>query len=187
MQSLNRRRWSVRRSEQVGDNLARLMAGQGLTVDQVVRQTGVDRRTIRGILRGASRPHAKTLRRLADGLGVRADEFFIDPAQLLFRRFAPKPRPAVVEAVETHGELFHHWSKADFDRLHRCLDRQDEETVQDVLRLVRRMNEHRELHAILDVLIDGKLARLVCGLLRLFFRETTKQNRERARRCATNS
>jgi len=52
------------------------MARLNLTMDQVIVSTGVNERTVKEILRGRTKPHARTLHRLAEGLGVSADEFF---------------------------------------------------------------------------------------------------------------
>lgn len=57
-------------------NLRRLMARRNMTTDEVVRSTGLHRRTVRELLRGRSKPHARTLYRLSTGLGVSTDEFF---------------------------------------------------------------------------------------------------------------
>ena len=63
------------------------------------------------------KPHARTLHRLAAGLGISVDELFIDPAQLLYRSFDRLTNPMVEEVLENHGELFHGWTQADFDEL----------------------------------------------------------------------
>jgi transcriptional regulator with XRE-family HTH domain len=52
------------------------MARLNLTMDQVIDSTGLSERTVKELLRGRSKPHARTLHRLAAGLGVSADEFF---------------------------------------------------------------------------------------------------------------
>jgi transcriptional regulator with XRE-family HTH domain len=57
-------------------NLRRLMAQSGLTLAQVVSATGACERTVKGILSGRTKPHARTLNRIAAGLNVSADEFF---------------------------------------------------------------------------------------------------------------
>ena len=77
------------------------MAAGGLSFGRVAEQTGLDERTIRGILGGGNKPHAQTLHRLAEGLGVKVDEFFVDPAQLLYRRFDRQTNPVVAEVIET--------------------------------------------------------------------------------------
>ncbi len=51
-------------------NVRRLMARFGMTYDDLVEASGLDARTIRGIVQGAKQPHAKTLGRLAAALDV---------------------------------------------------------------------------------------------------------------------
>src|SRR5664280_763277 len=92
------------------ENLLRLMAVRGLTLSGVAEQTGLHVRTVRGILRGDKKPHAQTLHRLAEGLGVAVDEFFVDPAQLLYRRFDRRTNPMVTEVMASHKELFDGWT-----------------------------------------------------------------------------
>ena len=50
-------------------NLRRLMARNGMTLSQLVDATGLHERTIKSILNGTSKPHCRTLHRLAAGLG----------------------------------------------------------------------------------------------------------------------
>ncbi len=57
-------------------NLRRIMAQAGLTLAEVVSATGTCERTVKGILSGRTKPHARTLNRIATGLGVSTDEFF---------------------------------------------------------------------------------------------------------------
>ena len=68
-------------------NLRRLLARFGLTIDELAERANLDRRTILGIVDGTSNPHSQTISSLAKGLGVSADEFFLDPSQLLYRHF----------------------------------------------------------------------------------------------------
>jgi transcriptional regulator with XRE-family HTH domain len=53
------------------------MARLNLTMDQVIEATGLSERTVKEILRGHTKPHARTLHRLAAGLDISADEFFL--------------------------------------------------------------------------------------------------------------
>lgn len=59
--------------------LRRLMAQRGLTINQVIDRSGLHARTVKAVLRGDCRPHAKTLHRLAAGLECDAAEFFLGP------------------------------------------------------------------------------------------------------------
>ena len=105
-------------SDNAPQNLRRLMAGQGLSVDQLAQRTGLDRRTIRGLLHGRNKPHPRTLKILAEGLGVSADEFFIDAARLVHRCFDEHTNPVVDEVIGSHPALFAGWMEADFADLH---------------------------------------------------------------------
>ena len=69
----------------VASNLRRLMARLGLTLEQVIAATGLSERTVKAMLAGTSKPHARTLNRLAAGLGVAVDELFQNPSLLAHR------------------------------------------------------------------------------------------------------
>ena len=156
-------------SDHARENLLRLMAAGGLSVRRVAEQTGLDERTIRGILGGGNKPHAQTLHRLADGLGVKVDEFFVDPAQLLYRRFDRHTNPVVAEVIETHGELFDGWTEADFDELHSRVGTGGALTVEGTLQAVRQMNHKRELHEKLDLLLESSHAEVAAGILDVLY------------------
>ncbi len=94
-------------------NVRRLMARSGLTLQQVVEATGLNERTIKAILSGRGKPHARTLHRLADGLGVATDELFQNPSLLTHRLFDERTNPVVQEVVNSQPQLFAGWSQAD--------------------------------------------------------------------------
>ncbi len=154
------------------ENLLRLMASAGLSQRQVVERTGLNARTVRGIIRGGHKPHARTLHRLSKGLGVKIDEFFVDPAQLLYRRFDPRTNPVVAKVVEEHRELFHKWTEADFDALHNRVDEGSELTAEGTLDAVRHKNRKRELHEKFDVLLESDYAEVAAGVLDVLYQKT---------------
>ena len=158
-------------SDYAGENLRRLMAERGLSIRQLARKTGVDERTVRGILNGTNTPHARTLHRLAEGLGVAADEFFLRPAQLLYRHFDRGTNPVVEEVMEAHRELFVDWAEADFDELHSRVGTGGGLTFEGAVAVVRRMNRKRELHDKLDLLLESSHAELVRGIMELLYKE----------------
>jgi transcriptional regulator with XRE-family HTH domain len=98
-------------------NLRRLMAKEGLTFDDVVAASRLDERTLRSVARGNTNPHARTLHKLAHGLGVEIDELFRPPGQSSARRFDRATNSLVQEVVARHVETFANWSDADFDEL----------------------------------------------------------------------
>ncbi|MCD4726966.1 MAG: helix-turn-helix domain-containing protein [Pirellulales bacterium] len=154
------------------ENLLRLMAAAGLSQRQVVERTGLNARTVRGIIRGGHKPHARTLHRLSKGLEVKIDEFFVDPAKLLYRRFDRRTNPAVAKVVEEHRELFHNWTEADFDKLHSRAGEGGALTVKGILAAVRHMNRKRELHEKFDVLLESSYAEIAAGVLDVLYEKT---------------
>jgi transcriptional regulator with XRE-family HTH domain len=151
------------------ENLLRLMAAAGLSVEQVTEKTGVDKRTIRAILNASHRPHPRTLHRLAEGLGVSIDEFFVDPSRLLYRRFDRQTNPVIAEVVESHGELFAQWTEADFDELHSRVASGGPLLREGALAAVRDMNRKRASMEKLSLLLETGYAELIAGILDLFY------------------
>jgi transcriptional regulator with XRE-family HTH domain len=162
-------------SQYARENLLRLMADQGLSLRQAADKTGLDQRTIRGILRGSNQPHARTLHRLAAGLGVKVDEFFVDPSQLLYRCFDRQTNPLVQEVLETHQRLFAGWTEADFDELHSHVGAGGALTREGTLLTVRHMNRKRLLHDRLDVLLESTHAKLVSRMIDMFYKDVVKE------------
>jgi transcriptional regulator with XRE-family HTH domain len=151
------------------ENLLRLMAARGLTISGVAEQTGLDVRTVRGILRGNKKPHVRTLHRLAEGLQITVDEFFVDPAQLLYRRFDRQTNPVVAEVIEEHNESFHGWTEADFDELHSRVGTGGALTVEGTMAAAHQMNRRRELHDKLDLLLESSQAEVATGILNALY------------------
>ena len=151
------------------ENLLRLMAAGGLSIRGVAQRTGLDERTIRGILSGGNKPHAQTLHRLAEGLGVKVDEFFVDPAQLLYRRFDRQTNPIVAEVLEHHGEVCDGWTEAEFDELHCRVGAGGALTVEGTLAAIHHMNRKRELHEKLDLLLESSHAEVAAGILNVLY------------------
>jgi hypothetical protein len=158
-------------SNHAKDNLQRLVAAAGMSIHQVAKRTGLDQRTIRGILNGVKKPHARTLHRLATGLGVSMDEFFIDPAQLLYRRFDCLTNPMVEEVLADHCELFQGWTQAEFDELNSRVGMGGPLTREGTLSAVRLMNRKRDLHGKLDLLLESTHAEVAGEILDVLYQK----------------
>jgi transcriptional regulator with XRE-family HTH domain len=156
-------------AEYTGDNLRRLMAAHGWATNQVAAQTGLDRRTIKAILDGRHKAHPRTIKRLAEGLAVAVDEFFVDPSQLLYRQFDRSTNPVVDEVLARQPELFAGWTRADFEELHSRVGTGGPLTAEGVRHAASRMNLHRETHEKLAVLLESSQADVVRGILDLLY------------------
>ncbi len=156
-------------ADYIGENLLRLMAAAGLTAEQVTEKTGVDKRTIRAILNRSHRLHARTLHRLARGLGVSTDEFFVDPSRLLFRRFDQQTNPVIAEIVEQHRELFGDWTEADFDELYSRVATGGPLLPEGALAAVRLVNRKHQLTQKLDVVLETVFGELIGEIVDLAY------------------
>ena len=155
----------------VGENLCRLMATQGLSSADVAQRTGLDPRTIRAIRDGRHKPQPRTVHRLAAGLGVPADEFFLDPVRLLHRRFDRATNPVVDEVLGASPQLFKEWTEGDFDELYSRVGRGGPLTAAGVAAAAAAMNAHRSLHDMLDVLLESSQSETVRGVLETLYRQ----------------
>jgi transcriptional regulator with XRE-family HTH domain len=151
------------------ENLARLIAAGGLSIDTVAARCGMDRRTIRGILQGSHHPRAHTLYRLAQGLGVAVDEFFLDPSRLLYRRFDQRTNPQVQEAVEAEPELFAQWREADFVELHSCVGTGGPLTREGALAAARQINCRREILEKVTVLLETAQRETIVDIVNMMY------------------
>jgi transcriptional regulator with XRE-family HTH domain len=152
-----------------GDNLRRLMTRMGLTIEQVVARSGLDVRTIKGILDGSNRPHARTLHRLAAALQVSPDEFFLDPSHLIYRCFDRATNPVVAEVVEGHPALFSGWTEADYEELNSRFGTGGPLTVEGTLAAVSAMNRNRKALEKLAVLLESSQADLIRGIVEVMY------------------
>ncbi len=99
-------------------NLRRLMVRQGWSLAELSLASGIDERTIRGILNGGQRPQNRTLQRLAETLHAPTDELFQDPSVMAHRLFDRATNPVVDEVVVAQPALFRGWTDRDYDALY---------------------------------------------------------------------
>src|SRR5207237_709645 len=136
----------------VAGNLRRIMARDDLTFDQVVAATELDERTLRSLARGVTHPHARTLHKLAQGLGVSIDELFQPVGRTAPRRFDRATNSLVESCVAEHTKLFRNWSQGDFDELYSRFGTGGQLTEEGVLAAAQATNIKRELWRQLSVL-----------------------------------
>jgi transcriptional regulator with XRE-family HTH domain len=155
-----------------GASLHRLMVRLNMSLAEVAAATGCDERTIRGILRGTSQPQARTLGKLAAGLGVAIEELYTDPQE---RRaaFDRQCNPAVAELVDERPELFADWTAAEYDELFSRFAVGGELTTEGAVAAVESMNARRELLAKAALLLEGPDGTLLREFITLLYRRAT--------------
>lgn len=141
------------------------MARDGLTYDGVCTQTGLDARTLRGILHAAKKPHARTLQRLADGLGVSVDELFAGDPEAAVAAFDLATNPAIGAAVEAYETLFEDWSPHDFGELASRVGVGGALTEEGILEAARLMNTNRETVEQVRAILESDQADLLRGIV----------------------
>ncbi len=152
-------------------NLQRLMARAGLTVGEVAARSGLDERTIKGVLNGTiARPHARTLHKLAAGLESSTDELFQNTSLLAPRSFDRLTNPMVDEVAAAAPELFDGWNEADFDEIYSRFGTGGELTHEGVQAAAEKMNRNRETHTKLALLLECEEGELLSQVIDAFYR-----------------
>jgi transcriptional regulator with XRE-family HTH domain len=160
----------------IATNLRRLMARDGLTFDDVVAATRLDERTLRAVARGRTNPHARTLHKLAQGLGVSIDELFRMPGQSSARRFDRATNSLVQEVVARHTGAFENWSDADFDELFSRFGTGGQLTESGVLAAAEAMNAKREVLRQASVILESSESQLLADFVELLYRRATNSS-----------
>ncbi len=149
------------------------MARDGLTFDDVVAASGLDERTLRTVARGRSNPHARTLHKLAHGLGVPIDELFHTPSRSSPWRFDRATNSLVEEVVAAHAAAFENWSEADFDELYSRFGTGGQLTESGVLAAAEAMNAKRDVLRQASIILESGEAALLAEFVDLLYRRAT--------------
>src|SRR6476469_9847866 len=151
------------------------MARDELTFEQVMAATELDGRTLRSLACGISHPHARTLHKLAHGLGVSIDEFFQPVARTAPRRFDRATNSLVDSCVAQHAKLFRGWSQNDFDELYSRFGTGGQLTEEGVLAAAQATNMKRDLWRQVSVILESGEADLLSQFVGMLYgRVTTK-------------
>ncbi|REJ66205.1 MAG: XRE family transcriptional regulator [Planctomycetota bacterium] len=152
-----------------GTNLRRLMAREGLTLEEVVQRSGLDQRTVKSILSQTSTPRARTLHRLAAGLGCSPDEFFQDPASLAHRLFDRETNPHIEQAIAEHPDWFANWTEPDFDELYSRFGTGGALAAESISQVVETMNRNRIVHRRVALILESGEAEFLVELVQLLY------------------
>jgi transcriptional regulator with XRE-family HTH domain len=137
----------------IAANLRRLMARHDLTQGDLVQAAGLDERTIRGVLRGRVRCHARTINKLAGAMGVEVGQLLRDP-DAAARQFDRDTNAVLRVYVAEHPELFRNWSEAELDDLASRFGCGGQLTEEGIVAAVKMIERRREVLARVAVLME---------------------------------
>jgi transcriptional regulator with XRE-family HTH domain len=161
-------------AQTIATNVRRLMARDGLTFADVVEATGLDERTVRGLVRGANNPHARTLHKFAHGLGISIDELFQAVSTRTRQAFDRATNPVVQGVVESNADLFTAWSPADFDELFSQFGHGGPLSEAGVVTAAEAINAKRALLTKAAVILESSEAELLADFVKLLYRRVTE-------------
>ncbi|HVT28652.1 MAG TPA: helix-turn-helix transcriptional regulator [Lacipirellulaceae bacterium] len=157
----------------VAGNLRRIMARDDLTFEQVVAATGLDERTLRALARGTNRPHARTLHKLAQGLGISIDELFRTAGRAAARTFDRVTNSLVESCVARHADLFRSWSEGDFDELYSRFGTGGQLTEEGILAAAQATNDKRDLWRQVSIILESGEAELLAQFVNILYGRVT--------------
>lgn len=160
-------------AETIATNVRRVMARDDLTYGDVVQATGLDERTVRGLVRGANNPHARTLHKFAQGLGVSIDELFQPVAARARQAFDRATNPIVQEVVAANADLFSAWSSVDFDELYSQFGHGGALNEVGVVAAAEAINAKRALLRKVCVILESSDSELLADFVKLLYRRVT--------------
>jgi transcriptional regulator with XRE-family HTH domain len=168
----------------VASNLRRIMARDDLTFDQVVAATELDERTLRSLARATTNPHARTLHKLAQGLGIEIDELFRPVGRVAPRQFDRATNSLVESCVARHAQLFKNWSSNDFDELYSRFGTGGQLTEDGILTAAEATNARRDLWRQISVILESSDAELLSQFVDVLYGRVTSNSVPVERRLA---
>ena len=157
----------------VATNMRRHMARAGLTFEDVVTATELDERTVRGIVRGTKHPHARTLHKLAEGLGVTIDQLFQRGGQSPAQRFDRVTNSLVSSFVDAHPEMFRNWSDSEFDELYSRFGTGGQLTEAGIAAAAQATNTKRDVWRQVSIILESGEAKLLTEFVELLYGRVT--------------
>lgn len=161
-------------AEYIAHNTRRLMVGLGMTYDDLVEASGLDARTIRGLVRGDKQPHSRTLQRLAEALGVSTEELFRAPQGISPEAFDAATNPVVQQVVGAEPALFEGWSPDDFAELNSRFGVGGALTAEGVAHEASLLNRRNQLIDRARVVLASRDAPLLESMIELLYERVTQ-------------
>lgn len=154
------------------------MARLGWTLDDLVEASQLDHRTIAALLQGGKRPHARTLHKLAAGLGVDTDELFQSRSPQGRNDFDRATNPRVAEVIREQPQWFVGWSAAHFEQLTSQFGAGGALTREGVAQAVERINRQRDVQGKVALVMETPQADLLVELVEVLYRRVVVSRHE---------
>jgi transcriptional regulator with XRE-family HTH domain len=137
----------------------------------------LDGRTLCSLAQGTAHPHARTLHKLADGLGISIDELFQPVRRVAPRTFDRATNSLVDDCVAEHPKLFRNWSQSDFDELYSRFGTGGKLTEEGILAAAEAANAKRDLWRQMSVVLESGEADLLSQFVSLLYDRVTPTSR----------
>lgn len=149
------------------------MAREDLTFEDVVSASQLDERTLRSVARGDKNPHARTLHKLAKGLGISIDELFRVRSRSSLQQFDRVTNSLVEDVIAQNLPVFTNWADADFEELFSRFGTGGQLTEAGVLAAADAINAKRDLLRRVSVILESSDAALLTELVEMLYRRAT--------------
>jgi transcriptional regulator with XRE-family HTH domain len=162
----------------IASNLRRLMARNEWTFEALAEASDVDIRTLRSLLHCRRRPHARTLHKLAGGLGVSVDELF-QPALAAedgphhAAAFDRATNPVALAAIAARPERFAGWTAQEVDELFSRVGTGGELNEAGVAAAVDLIESRRETLDMAAVILETEEGELLRGIVQMLYERVT--------------
>jgi transcriptional regulator with XRE-family HTH domain len=160
-------------AELVAHNVRRLMVRLGLTHAELIEAAGIDERTLRAVLSETKRPHARTLHRLASGLGVEPDELFSSADFVSRANFDRLTNSTASDVVAQRPELFDDWTDGDFAELFSRFGVGGPLTADGAAEVAAQMNDNREVLQQARIILETADRELLREFVAMLYRRVT--------------
>jgi len=163
----------------VAANLRRLMARDNMTIHSVARAAGLDARTVKAVLHQRQRPHARTLHKLARGMGVCTDEFFhpvadaadgVSPGRQNVDRTT---NPHVHGLLAQQPERFANWTAGEVDELFSRVGVGGELNEQGAQAAAAAIEDRRDVLEKAALVLETAEAELLTTMIEMLYRRVT--------------
>lgn len=156
-------------SKTLAMNIRRLLAKFNVEPQAFAETTGVDERTLRGVIQSRTTPHVRTIKRIADGFGVEVDELYRPVPALSDKRFDRECNALVEQVKRVYPELYVGWTTAQDDELYSQFGTGGAMTEEGILAATKRILERCEVERQFRLVYESHEGAMLRDVVRLAY------------------